>query len=192
MVTTALLPERPIYVAGRWYQPLPQLLNTGGALVQNSIRMVPFYLVDQITVAALATRITTLFAGNIQLAIYASDPSTGKPTGTAMAATGDISVASTGMVSANLGASVLLYPGLYWMAVNADNSTVAAQAYNGAASVGAYLIGSATLANVDAGATTASLLWIFAQTYGTWPDLTAASLTESTGTSYAVVLLKAA
>ena len=185
--------RRPPFVSGRWY-PACQVANAaaGGAVGANTIRLMPFTLDQPMTVAALGARVTTLAAGNCQLAIYANDPTTGRPTGTALASTANISTAAAQAVSANLSSNVSLPAGDYWMAVNADNATVVFQALGQSQTIQGYLQGSATLANLTSGAAVFSLNWNIAQTFGTWPNLTGQALTETIGLQHALLFLKAA
>lgn len=192
MATTVLLPA-PKFVSGRWYQPIQGAVSAGAALSQNSVRLVPFAITSETTISALATRITTLAAGgNISLAIYASDSTTGYPTGAPLASTGSIATDATGPVSANLGANATLPVGVYWMAVNADNGTVVCQTLSGSVPNAAYFVGSATLANITGASTGATFVLTIAQAYGAWPTLTGTALTEAASATYALVLFKVA
>lgn len=188
---------QPSYVPGRWYLPrLRGLVGAGVALPANSIRFIPFEQPVPITVADLALRVTTLAAGgNVQAAIYAADPSTARPTGAALISTGNLSTAAATTVAGSLAASVTLQPGLYFMAVNADASAGGAailQAMNAASVQAASLVGSGTVGNVLVGAASANLILTLAQTFGTWPDVTASTFVESAATSCGVIALKAA
>ena len=130
------------------------------------------------TISNLGLRVTILSAaGNVQAAIYANNPTTGRPTGNALVSTASMSTGATGSVSAT--ASVQLEAGLYWFATNCDNGTAAFSAPNVASTFVGYLIGSATQAT---DLTTSQSFWglSVSQTFGTWPSLTAASFSEIT------------
>lgn len=166
----------PPYIAGRWYWAERSAVTAGTVLGTNQIRLNCFMLHRTITISDLFARVTTVSAGgNFQLAIYAANPSTALPTGNPIAATANISTAALGAISGDIiGADVALTPGIYWLGVNADNSVAVLQG-NSAGPMDGALIGSATLANMAG----LILIRFIAQTFGTWPDLTSASLTEN-------------
>jgi hypothetical protein len=179
----------PGYLSGFWYLP-PYFSNvsSGTAPGSGSIRLYPAYIRKTITISALGLRVITASAGgNVQAAIYANDPATNRPTGNPLASTASMSTASAASVSAT--ASVTLSPGLYWFATNCDNATAAFTGATTTVAQGSWLIGSATQANcLGNGSGTLSGL-SFTQAFGTWPDLTAGSFTELTG-STAVPLIQ--
>ena len=183
----------PGYRTGTWFSPIPYAgYAAGAALVQDSARFIPFVLEQAITISDLGTRITTLHAANnIQLAIYANNQSTGRPTGSELAATGNITTASTGAVSADItGSDVTLQPGLYWMGVNSSASTVVCQAIAAAASIAGHLIGAAGIGTVTSGGTSSVINLSTGLTFGTWGDVTSASWTENATNVYAAVFFK--
>lgn len=186
----------PGYVAGRWYWSITATVAASSAPTNDKVSLHPFVLSKAITVSDLGARIVTGVAlGNIQLAIYASSPTTFLPDGPALAVTADIAATAAGVVSADItGSNVTLQPGLYWGAVNASSVTIIMASFANAYSFGGTLVGSATLANVSAGTTSASLTITFPSTYGTWPTATGQTFTEVTANSNssALLLLKAA
>lgn len=186
----------PGYIAGNWYAPpVAGTVAAGGALSIGSVRLIPFYLSKTITVSDLGCQITTLAAaGNIRLAIYRGDPATGRPTGTAVVETGNISTAAAGALSAAVTAAATLAPGLYFMAVNSDNATVVLQCLTTAQTATTMLVGSTTFGNIANAASGALLLYTFASAFGAFPDLTGQTLVEnnSTANSWGLVYMKAA
>lgn len=184
----------PGFVSGNWYIPTPYAtVSTGAAIPANNIKLLPFTVTKPITVSALAARLTTASSGgNFQLAIYANNPTTGRPTGTALCSTASISTTTTGALSAAVGANTLLNPGTYWMAINQDNAVAIYETLAGTVVLMGALIGSATLANVTSSGTAAAFGLSVSQTFGTWPDLTSASFTEQTTQANALLFLKAA
>jgi len=186
---------RPAFIVGNWYAPIPYAsYAAGAALVQDSARFIPFVLQHAITISDLGARITTLHAANnIQLAIYANNATTIRPTGSDLAATGNITTASTGAVSADIaGSDVTLQPGLYWMGVNSSGSTVVCQTIAAAASLSSYFIGATALGTVTSGGTSMVFNLSTPLTFGTWGDLTSATWTQNATNAYAVVFMKAA
>lgn len=196
-IAAVLAGHHPGFVAGRWYCPAVDVaIGAGVALTANRIAFTPFILARSATISDLATRITTVASGgNIQLAIYAADATTKLPSGSALAATGNLSTTSLGAVSADItGSDVTLPPGLYWGAVNADataGATVICAAPGTTIPHLVALIGSTTLGNV---VTTApgSISRYYAQTFGTWPDMTGQTTTEVANASCAQIFIKAA
>lgn len=167
----------PGYIVGNWYVPpqIPQLAS-GSNPTAGSIRLYPGYIKQQVTINSLGVRINTLAAGgNVQLAIYANNPATGRPTGTALASTASITTAAAG--NFNSAVSVQLMPGLYWFAANCDNATAVFESISNLSPSATYLIGSSTQ-NISLQGSTGITGLSVAQTFGTWPDLTAASFGE--------------
>ncbi len=186
---------RPPYAAGRWYPAfLLGTVTTGTAVTANKIRMLPFVVLAEITITDLAVRVATLSAGgNAQVAIYASNAN-GDPTGPALAATSNLSTAvATTDVSATLSAPVTLSAGLYFMAINADNSTAQFQTVGQSNSHMACLLGSTSLADLAPGGNNNSEAPLSVdQTFGTWPDLTSATITRVTSNNTALIRFKIA
>lgn len=186
--------RHPGYIAGNWYLPLGHVAAAGVALGANSIRCIPFFLPQPVTITHLGTRITTLAAGgNMKVAIYANNPATGRPTGTALASTGNLATDSATILSAAIAeTSVTLQPGVYWMCAWADNGTVVCRTQAAASGGTPQLIGSATEASINSASTSAVLTIASALAYGAWPDLTGATFTEVTTASNASLHWKAA
>jgi hypothetical protein len=187
------LSVHPGYVAGNWYCPWAGCSAANGAIQANSIALIPFTIAKQIKVSDLGTRVTTVSAGgNFQLALYAHNPVTGKPTGGALCSTGNMSTAALAMVSAAVNAAATLPPGTYWHAINCDNAVAGFQCLSNAAIWAEALIGSSVLANMFPAAGTAPLSLRTAQAFGAWPDLTAVNPAVDLTATYAIGLLKAA
>lgn len=193
-ITIAASPPFPAYIAGNYYLPPGVTVGAGTAPPVNTIRCVPFQIFQPVTIQAIGTRITTLSAsGNVQFAIYANNAATGRPTGTALGATGSLSTTLTGVFSAApAGGNFTLQPGTYWSAVNQDNSTAAYRTNATGQSFTTALIGTATEASITNASTSAALTISTAQTFGTWPDLTGASFTETTALGSAMIHFRAA
>jgi hypothetical protein len=181
----------PTHIAGNWYVTEGGGLVLGAAAAANQIRLAPFIVRKAITISQLGGRLTTGSAsGNCQLAIYANNAATGRPTGNALAVTGSISTTTAAAISADItGADVTLQPGIYWSAVNVDASGASAVFLGPAASaaLGGRLIGNSTLSTAMAGNVAGANLLV-AQTFGTWPDLTGGSFTYSASTVNAINL----
>lgn len=182
----------PGYIAGNWYCPPGYTTAVGSAIPVDSIRLLPFTITKPITVAQLAARVSTISAaGNFQLAVYAHNPATGRPTGAALCSTANMSTGSAAAVSAAV-TPVTLSPGTYWMALNQDNSVAIYQTMNNATGLASAIVGSATLGNVTSTTSNVAFSLSVAQAFGTWPNLTAGSFVEAIGNINALVFMKAA
>lgn len=166
------------YIVNNWLLPagLTGLAGAPAAPGTGSIRLLPGRLRERLTISALGVRVTTLsVGGNVQAAIYANNPTTGRPTGNALASTASMS--TTTATSVNSAVSVQLEPDLYWWATNSDNGTSVLQSVNAAGVLTGEEIGSTTQGNAMGAGSSITGLSV-AQAFGTWPDLTAGSFTE--------------
>ena len=183
--TLGAAPAQSVYAVGNWIAPFEGgVSTTGSTLTANTIALYAFTVRRSITVDNLGARVGTVAASsNVQLAIYGSD-SSNKITGTALAATGNLSGATATSVSASVTAFTLQAGLIYWMAINSSGTP----AMYGPGTTNTYqnsILGGSAL--VDAlGATTFTLtLRTVAQTFGTWPDLTATTPTVVSGSANA-------
>jgi hypothetical protein len=172
-------------VADNWvvlggYEILAGTFST--AVGAGRIYTYPFTVPVDMTITDVGVRIQTAVAAqNTQLAIYAAGTN-GRPTGNALASTGNISIATAAFVSAALDTPVALEKGkIYWAAQNSSGTAAYAgqtgnslfSALIGAAAADSGVITSAAAygAGLDSGGTT----------FGTWPDATGNSWTPQTG-----------
>jgi len=184
------------HTVGNWY--LPEDIRVTGTIAgsANQIRLFPFIANESITISQLGSFLVTgQAAANLQLAIYAADPTTHLPTGPALSSTASIAVAvaNQGSVSAALGSNVALVKGnLYYLADNVDTASVSFTSLHSLGVIAAYAIGDATLSNVlnsqtDLGG------YFFSQTFNTWPTFTgASSFTRAQGPSLVAIAFKVA
>ena len=168
------------YANTYWISPLLGTLGAGAAMVANTIYLYPFTVERSITVSELGARVTTgVAASSVQLAIYAS--SAGEPNGAPLAASVSLSGVTATTISDNVTDFNLSEKTTYWMASNA-NAAITMQHITGTATLtAAYVIGAPTLANISAGGTSSGGWRSVAQTFGTWPTLTAGGTTVQTG-----------
>lgn len=140
----------PAYVSGRNYQLDQQGAPSNGSNIgTGKTRCFPVRIQAPITITELGVHIATGSAGGfLRVAIYNNDNTNRRP-GTLVAATGNISTASSGTITAALVdsaggavASVTIQPGIYWFSLRVDNATVITTGY-GANAVAASLIGAA-------------------------------------------------
>ena len=184
------------YISGNWYLPPYVTVAASSALVANRISMIPLICPASMSVKAMGARVgTAVSGGNIALAIYANNPATGRPTGTPLGSTGSITTVATGPVNATpTGGYFTLPAGVYWAAVNADataGGTVVVETQSGASGTAGYMIGSQTQGNISDSSSGTRLTLYVAQTFGTWPDLTAVTPTELTTLGSAIIQLQA-
>lgn len=173
----------PGYIAGRWYVPGFLGSSTTSTIAVNAIRLHPILIQDTITIDQLGTVVVVAEAGkNIQLAIYANNPTANKPTGTPLASTASISASGTGAVFGAI-TPVQLKPGLYWVGRNSDTAgTLTTVTFTNTHVTFSALLGSTTQGSLLASNSSLSGYSII-QTFGTWADLTSASLTETLGSA---------
>jgi len=172
------LADYPALNVGPWYLPVGVQIvaGTNANPTAGSIRFFAGYIKERITINSLGVRVATLSAGgNVQAAIYANNPATGRPTGTALASTSSMS--TTNVASVNASVSVQLEPGLYWFATNCDNGTATFASVGVTSTFMASAIGSATQAN-SLGSIAALNGLSVSQSFGSWPDVTSSSFTE--------------
>lgn len=179
----------PGYVSGNWYAPyLSAVPTNGGGGANVSLVLALHYFPQAVTITALGIKVTTASAGNAMVGLYAHNATTGQPTGPALASITGLSTASTGVVSAALGAPVAFPAGFYWAASELDNATAALQTFQNGALTRSTTSGSPTMANV---ALTNMLGFAVTNTYGSFPDLTAASFNDSANLLAAAVYFRA-
>jgi hypothetical protein len=186
----------PPAVAGRWYA----LMDFPHTILQNSvpsadrIYYTPFIINKTITLSDLGTWISTVSAGGfLALAIYAADGTTGFPSGTPLASTGDISTASTGFASADItGSNVTLTPGIYWAANwQTGSARQVTFSHTGTLNLSSFLIGSSTSAAVINATTSTGFVFHSDETFNSsaWPNATDEALTSQNAALRGVLLI---
>ena len=174
------------HVAGHWHIPYPYSMAYSGQPAYSGtaglIATIPFLIKERLTINNLAVYVvqSTASLGSAQVAFYANNPATNRPTGAALVSTGNLSTV-TPSVFVSAAVSVQLEPGMYWMAQNLNRTDTALTGAGPSTQAGydltfTQLAGTPTLANApyDNVLTTT-------QAYGTWPNLTSASWTENPG-----------
>jgi hypothetical protein len=165
-----------VYAVGNWINPFDGTAVGGSALTANTIALYSFIFRRTATVDNLGARVTTVAAGsNVQLAIYDSD-SNNKVTGLPLGATGNLSGATATTVNASVTAFTIAAGQIYWMAIN-SNGTPTMLAPSAFATHMSNILGGPALADALGTATNSLVLRTVAQTFGTWPDLTAVTPT---------------
>lgn len=183
------------YVANRWNIPWSPLSRFTGAPTNpgnGTIRFFPATVMQNHTISQLGGRVVTgSVGGNCQFAVYRNNNATNQPTGTAVASTSAISVASNNTsvnATVNGGTPYRLYIGRYWYATNCDNVTVTLGSWDISAAGTGMLIGDTVQVNNYAGAQAQTgYSFAFAFVSGSWPDMTSNSVTVGAGTNWPVV-----
>jgi hypothetical protein len=158
------------YVSGRYYHIVDAQIGNGGANAHNSMRFTPFIVRRSVTLQRLGIRIVTGAAGNMQLAIYASNDS--RPSGAPLASTPSMSTASATIVESTFsGGNVTLQPGLYFIGANTDNASTVYQSYIIGETFVNFLMGGTSAAQTTGAFNTAVALYFISQTFGTWPTI---------------------
>lgn len=168
------LSDFPSYIVGNFYiADGVYTLTVGNAATANLAVFSPLFIKTRATFNALGFRINTLAAaGNVQAAIYANNPVTGRPTGSAIVSTANISTTAAGNVNAVISAQ--FEAGLYWWGSNSDNSTVVLESLVNSSAPS--IIGSTTANNLQSGSAFTGVTTPL--TFGTWGDLTGATWTN--------------
>jgi hypothetical protein len=168
------------YISGNYYEVIPNAFVAASSVTTaGEISLMPFVLRTAVTIKALMARVIAVSAGgNFGLAIYAHNPTTGRPTGLPLASIAGLSTATATNVTGTLGSPVTLVAGTYWAAVIRDNGVVTLLSLNASVGWTGALIGSATAANVLSATTAALSIIVAGGTYPTFTDMTSASFTE--------------
>lgn len=187
---------KPQLVAGNWL--LGALLGTvsvaGLAMGVTTQYMVPFAVYDTVTVSDLGIRTTTPGSSNIQLGLYASQTgaNANRP-GALLGNTGNIANnGSAGFYSGALGANVQLTPGIYWLAVQCNDTTCILLSGTNTSTSFEIIMGSSTGAGAigAAGAQTNGVT--VPCVFGTWATAVGQTFTEQTNARDPFVAYKVA
>lgn len=161
-------------------------ITTSSALSANLATFVPFRIRRAVTISKLCARVVAA-GSNIDMALYASNNLTGRPTGSALVSTGSVSVGTPpssieGTVSLSIGYDQTNKPGIYWFGLNSDNATLTVRSYTAASNILAVLFGTSTLSAAAGDSSSRACSAVSTPlTFGTWGDLTSATWTEVTG-----------
>lgn len=161
-------------------------ITTTPTLSANLATFVPFRIRRAVTLSKLCARVVAA-GSNIDMALYASNNTTGRPTGSALVSTGSVVANSAntsveGTVSLSIGYNQTNKPGIYWFGLNNDNATLTVRGYTQAANVLATLFGASTLSIAAGDASNRAGSGVTTPlTFGTWGDLTSATWTELSG-----------
>jgi hypothetical protein len=167
----------PPPIVGNWALlnagPFGTTCEYGASLSTDVIYFHAFPLTRRITISSLGARVVNASAGgNFALAIYAHGRDT--PVGVPLAATGNMSTASTTAVTSSItGGNVTLAPGIYWSAVWQDNATAGfANISHDFPNLVNVMIGNATASTVitDASVSGISLAVIKTFNSSAWPN----------------------
>lgn len=182
---------------GQYYLPCGQggasSTVVGGTGTGNaSLYAIPVVFPAKMTLEGLGClNGTSLASGHVQLALYGSNGNSTRPSGNALANTNSINTTvGNDAVAGALTSNYQVLPNtIYWLCLMADNSTATFEIVSGVSfPVMPMLIGSPTLAsmgNVTAGGVVG--VRVAAQTFNTWPSLSAATFVELLGNTAPIV-----
>lgn len=181
--------DHPGYIASNWYLAmLPGIaLQTGGTLSITVTYLAPFLLKQRCTISNLGVRTTTAGSSNLQLALYNNDTSPVNRPGTLIDKTGNIANNGVaGFYSGALGGNQQLEAGLYWTALQCNDTSCIMVTAAPLGSQYESTMGSsagATVIGIAAGQTVGLTV---AGTYGVWGTLHGATFTEVAARSPAI------
>lgn len=172
------------YLSGKYYafpgMDMGQAAAASGNV--NRIVLLPFIADADVTMSGIMFRLSAGAAGNIQPAIYASDPSTLLWTGNPLAK--PAASASTAGSNTNIdlvfSSNLAIVDGkLYWLAINIDNASATTPQLAATKGIASRLIGDATASNaLNAGSAVFQGYYITnTLVSGSWPDLTSTAAT---------------
>ena len=179
------------YITGRFYVGGAEVAGTpatnSSAFTVGTARCYPGFLrAPGGTVTSLGGRINTTSAGSlIDMAVYANNPATARPTGTPLFSVTGLSGTTAAFVSGSVSYAFTTNQQV-WFCSNSSNATVT---LNGLTSTFAMsgLMGS-TANTVQLGTNITSGV-TFPQTQGSWANVTAATFTESNSITQATLIL---
>jgi hypothetical protein len=177
------VPLFPPYLTGYWYAGIPG--GGAGAAVaqtQNKVICSPFFVYQTVTIDQLSVDITVPGTSNLEMALYNNTASTNRP-GTEIDDTHGVNSVDTsaGGISAALGTSHVLQPGVYWFCIDQNDSIVQYHSISNQNTFVTGLIGSASATNVIGGSmtlgVTGTLTYPGTSSWGslsgvTWSDVT--------------------
>lgn len=179
------------YQTGRWITPVPGNFSLGTGLTANAIQALPFEVKRQIRVGGMGGRVATIAAGsNVQFAVY--DSTSAGIINNPIRSTASLGGGTAQFISDTAIASFLLLPGnLYWWAVASDAGPVMQAVVN--TNTNFTCLAGADSASASSSATASITAYSFAGTFGTWPNLSAASPTAVTNNrnAYPFLLISA-
>lgn len=196
VTTNTLMISAPNKPIANNYYPASKFssMNVGTTPGAGVIYLTPIFIRFTATISSIATWISTLQAGqNFAFALYANDPTTRKPTGNVVATTSFTnSTAATGAIECALTSNYQITPGIWWVAFCTSSTSAVWQngIVNNAFNSHAFLYGDPDITKVINSSTVMVQNFSYAGTFGTWPDLTGATLSTNFTTKGAAAYFK--
>lgn len=179
-------PALPNYIAGNTYLAQPYVgLATASAFGNTNASWMPVMVNKTLTISAIGAKLITADSGqNCQFAIYASDATTNKPTGSALASTANVSTTSAGNISGSVSLQLTANT-LYFMGAMCSGTTAAFEGFSITNdSLNGYLLGGSGMNGSGANAGQIGLNYgTTGLTFGTWPTNPTVSYTSSNGST---------
>jgi hypothetical protein len=176
-------------IAGQWYAAQPFSSRVaGGATTSDTVRMQPGLVRERCTINQLQARVVTPVASStFDLAMYAANPATGLPTGTALASVAGLSGATAALLQGTLASAITVDPGFYYFAVSAS-ANIAFTAYGVGNTFFSGIVGFADGNHVNGGNAGISVQWLgYSAPYGTFPDVTALTPSFNATATFAAI-----
>ena len=179
-------PALPNYIAGNTYLAQPYVgLATGSAFGNTNASWMPVMVNKTLTISAIGAKLITAESGqNCQFAIYASNATTNKPTGSALASTANVSTTSAGNISGSVSLQLTANT-LYFMGAMCSGTTAAFEGFSITNdSLNGYLLGGSGMNGSGANAGQIGLNYgTTGLTFGTWPTNPTVTYTSSNGST---------
>lgn len=178
-------PILPNYIANNWYLAQPYTgLSTPGALGSTTTVYMPFMVNKALTLSAIGTKLITASSGqNCRLYVYAGNATTNKPTGSALADSGNLSTTTAGNISGTISLALTANT-LYFAAAQCSDATAALEGFGITSdSLTGYLIGANAQSSIGSNGGQIGTGYTSTSTYGTGPTNPTITIAGSNGST---------
>lgn len=170
------------YVVGNVIIPAEGVYGTGVGVSANVATLVPFIPKVTCTVNSLSARVTTGVASSlVQLMVYETTGNSPQPTNCVAATGATLSGATAAVIEGAVTAFTMTANRVYWLASNANTSGVVYASLVTTSTSTMSIVGASSAANAFISATGTTAAFTTPITFGTTPNLAAATLTPSAG-----------
>jgi hypothetical protein len=170
------------YVVGNVIIAAEGVYGTGAGVSGGIATLVPFIPKVTCTVNSLSARVTTGVASSlVQLMIYETTGNSPQPTNCVGATAATLSGATAAVIEGAVTSFTLTAGRVYWMGSNASTNGVVYASLVATSTSTMALIGASSAANAFVSATGTTVAYTTPITFGTTPNLAAATLTPSAG-----------
>jgi hypothetical protein len=170
------------YVVGNVIIPAEGVYGTGAGVSANVATLVPFIPKVTCTVNSLSARVTTGVASSlVQLMVYETTGNSPQPTNCVAATGATLSGATAAVIEGAVTAFTMTANRVYWLASNANTNGVVYASLVTTSTSTMSIVGASSAANAFISATGTTAAFTTPITFGTTPNLAAATLTPSAG-----------